>query len=165
MSSIYQPSEQNTELALEMFKKYVELLEQIEKAGGHAGEEAEKQLIVFGPIGKLLDAYQVGKERASAADKVSGDIRDELKVVADQAPYPGAGNEDVRAAYIPRHATPLTIHKAISIDRGSIFGTWVESGGGSFYMKLIYLYKTHSYKMSPAYAVKYLIDLEQKQGR
>jgi hypothetical protein len=29
-------------------------------------------------------------------------------------------------------------------------------------MKLIYMYKTHDYKMKPADAVSYLIDLAQK---
>jgi hypothetical protein len=164
MSGIFQVSDENTELATEMFKKYVELLEQMKKVGGHAGKEAERQLVIFGPIGQLLDAYEIGKGLAKAADEVSGDVKSELKDLADQAPYPGEGNEGVREAYAVRHALPLAIHKIISIDKGSVFGKWIESGGGSFYMKLIYMYKTHDYKMKPADAVSYLIDLAQKMG-
>jgi hypothetical protein len=157
-------SDENTDLALESFKKYVELLEKIKKTGGHAGEEAERQLVVFGPIGKFLDAYDTGKGLAKAAEKVSGDVKIELKNKADQSSYKGERLEGVREAEADWHIDALAVHKTISIDKGSVFGTWIESGGGSFYMKLIYMWKTHDYKMKPADAVSYLVDLAQKMG-
>ena len=52
-----------------------------------------------------------------------------------------------------------TLFRVVSIDKASVFGKWGESGDASFYVKLVYLWKTHDYKMKPADAVQYLIDL------
>ena len=55
--------------------------------GGAAVEGAEEQLKYFGPNAKLMEAAEMGKELAEAADEASKDVAGDMKVDAAKSVY------------------------------------------------------------------------------